>query len=60
MRMKNEIQKELIKKALSSSAIKYVLYSAGVVAIIYVGGIVMKVIGNTTQSFKFMQEAFKK
>jgi|AP45_3_1055517.scaffolds.fasta_scaffold07078_2 bacteriorhodopsin len=55
--MKNKTQNQLINDLLQSSTVKYVLYGIGAIALIYVSGIVMKVVGNTANSYKFMSNA---
>ena len=60
MQTKEDFQKQAIKEVISSDYVKYALYGVGAVIAIYLSGIVMKVIGNTTHSYKYMQEAFKK
>jgi bacteriorhodopsin len=57
--MKNKTQNQLINDLLQSNTVKYVLYGIGGIALIYVGGIVMKVVGNTAISYKFMSNALK-
>jgi hypothetical protein len=57
--MKNNIKNELVKDLLKSKAIKFTLYGAGAIAVIYLSGIVMRVLGKTAQSYKFMSDSFK-
>ena len=54
-----DYQMEFFDSNLKSNPIKYVLYDIGTIALIYVSGIVMKVIGNTAQSYKFMNNSIK-
>jgi hypothetical protein len=54
-----DYQMELFDSILKSKPIKYVLYGISAIALIYVGGIVMKVVGNTANSYKFMSNALK-
>jgi|TARA_B110000908_G_scaffold163706_1_gene210671 bacteriorhodopsin len=58
MKSKNH-QMELFDSILKSKTIKYVLYGIGAIALIYVSGIVMKVVGSTANSYKFMSNALK-
>ena len=55
-----DYQMELFDSILESKPIKYVLYGIGAIAILYVSGIVMKVVGSTANSYKFMSNALKK
>ena len=50
---------ELFDSILKSKTIKYVLYGISAIGLIYVSGIVMRVVGNTTNSYKFMSNAIK-
>jgi len=58
MKSKNH-QMELFDSILKSKTIKYVLYGIGAIGLIYVSGIVMRVVGNTTNSYKFMNNSIK-
>ena len=49
----------ILKSIMDNKITLYVLYGVGVIVIIYVGGFVMKIIGNTTLSYKSMNKAFK-
>ena len=57
--MKKINQNELIDDILKNNFIKYALYGIVLVGGLYVSGIVMKVIGNTAQSYKFMNNSIK-
>ena len=59
MKIKEDFQKQAVKEILSSDYVKYTLYGLGAIAIIYVSGIIMKVIGNTANSYKFMSNSLK-
>jgi hypothetical protein len=59
MKTKEDFQKQAVKEILSSDYMKYTLYGLGAIAIIYVSGIIMKVIGNTANSYKFMSNSLK-
>jgi bacteriorhodopsin len=59
MKTKEDFQKQAVKEILSSDYVKYTLYGLGAIAIIYVSGIIMKVIGNTANSYKFMSNSLK-
>ena len=60
MQTKEDFQRQAIDEVFSSDYVKYALYSVGAVIAIFLSGIIMKVVGNTTHSYKYMQEAFKK
>jgi len=49
----------ILKSIMDNKITLYVLYGVGAIVIIYVGGFVMKIIGNTTLSYKSMNKAFK-
>jgi hypothetical protein len=49
----------ILKSIIDNKITLYVLYGVGAIVIIYVGGFVMKIIGNTTLSYKSMNKAFK-
>ena len=57
--MKKKNQNELIKDVLKNKFVKYALYGIVLVGGLYVSGIVMRVIGNTAQSYKFMNNSIK-
>jgi len=57
--MKKINQNELINDILKNKFIKYTLYGIVFVGGLYVSGIVMRVIGNTAQSYKFMNNSIK-
>ena len=57
--MKKINQNELINDILKNKLIKYTLYGIVFVGGLYVSGIVMRVIGNTAQSYKFMNNSIK-
>jgi hypothetical protein len=59
MKTKEDFQKQAVKEILSSDYVKYALYGVGAITIIYLSGIVMKVVGNTANSYKFMSNALK-
>jgi hypothetical protein len=59
MIQKDDFKKQAINDLLQSNTVKYVLYGVVAIALIYVGGIVMKVVGNTANSYKFMSNALK-
>ena len=59
MKTKEDFQKQAVKEILSSDYVKYTLYGLGAIAIIYVSGIIMKVIGNTANSYNFMSNSLK-
>ena len=58
MQTKKDFQKQAIE-VLSSDYVKYALYAVGAVIAIYLSGIIMRVIGNTAQSYKFMNNSIK-
>ncbi|MDC3306214.1 hypothetical protein OAV36_04730 [Flavobacteriales bacterium] len=57
--MKKIDQKELIDDIFKNKFVKYALYGIVLVAGLYVSGIVMRVIGNTAESYKFMNNSIK-
>ena len=57
--MKKIDQKELIEDILKNKFFKYTLYAVLLVGGLYVSGIIMRVIGNTAQSYKFMNNSIK-
>jgi hypothetical protein len=57
--MKKIEQKELINDILKNKFVKYALYGIVLVGGLYVSGIVMKVVGNTAQSYRFMNNSIK-
>ena len=57
--MKKVDQKELINDIFKNKFVKYALYGIVLVGGLYVSGIVMKVIGNTAQSYRFMNNSIK-
>ena len=57
--MKKKNQNELINDIFKNMFVKYALYGIVLVGGLYVSGIVMKVIGNTAQSYKFMNNSIK-
>ena len=57
--MKKINQNELINDILKNKFIKYALYGMVLVGGLYVSGIFMRVIGNTAQSYKFMNNSIK-
>jgi hypothetical protein len=54
-----DYQMEFFDSILKSNPIKYVLYDIGTIALIYVSGIVMRVVGNTANSYRFMSNSIK-
>ena len=60
MMLKKDKEGNIILKSIMDNKITlYFLYGVGAIVIIYVGGFVMKIIGNTTLSYKSMNKAFK-
>ena len=57
--MKKKNQNELINDIFKNKFVKYALYGIVLVGGFYVSGIVMKVIGNTAQSYRFMNNSIK-
>ena len=57
--MKKIDQKELIEDIFKNKFVKYTLYGIVLVGGLYGSGIVMRVIGNTAQSYKFMNNSIK-
>ena len=57
--MKMKIQNELINDIFKNTYVQYALYGIVLVSGLYVSGIVMKIIGNTANSYKFMSNAIK-
>ena len=55
--MKKKNQNELINDIFKNMFVKYALYGIVLVGGLYVSGIVMRVIGNTAQSYKFMNNS---
>jgi len=55
-----EQKKNKIQEYMNEENIEYALWTAGALLLIYVGGVVMKVVGNTANSFKYMSNAFKR
>jgi hypothetical protein len=57
--MKKIDQNELINDIFKNKFVKYALYGIVLVGGLYVSGTVMRVIGNTAQSYKFMNNSIK-
>ena len=57
--MKKKNQNEMINDIYKNKFVKYALYGIALVGGLYVSGIVMKIIGNTANSYKFMSNAIK-
>ena len=57
--MKKIDQNELINDILKNKFVKYTLYGIVLVGGLYVSGIVMRVIGNTAQSYNYMNNSIK-
>ena len=57
--MKKKNQNEMINDIYKNKFVKYALYGIVLVGGLYVSGIVMRVIGNTAQSYKFMNNSIK-
>jgi hypothetical protein len=53
-------KKNKIQEYMNEENVEYALWAAGALLFIYVGGIVMKLVGRTANSFKYMSNAFKK
>ena len=54
-----EEKKNKLQEYMNEEYIEYTLWVAGALLIIYVSGIVMRVIGHTAQSYKFMNNSIK-
>ncbi len=59
MQTKEDFQKQAVKEILSSDYVRFTLYGVGAIALVYVSGIIMKVVGNTANSYNFMSNALK-
>ena len=57
--MKKIDQNELINDIFKNKFVKYALYGIVFVGGLYVSGIVMRVIGHTAESYKFMNNSIK-
>jgi hypothetical protein len=54
-----EEKKNKLQEYMNEEYIEYTLWVAGALLIIYVSGIVMRVVGNTANSYKFMNNSIK-
>ena len=54
-----EPKKNKIQEYMNEEYIEYTLWVAGALLIIYVSGIVMRVVGNTANSYRFMSNSIK-
>tara|TARA_B100000795_G_C22653800_1_gene381332 strand:- start:177 stop:350 length:174 start_codon:yes stop_codon:yes gene_type:complete len=52
-------KKNKIQEYMNEEYIEYTLWVAGALLLIYVSGIVMRVVGNTANSYKFMANSIK-
>ena len=52
-------KKNKIQEYMNEEYIEYTLWAAGALLLIYVSGIVMRVVGNTANSYKFMANSIK-
>jgi hypothetical protein len=57
--MEKKNQNELINDIFKNKYVKYAFYAIVLVGGIYVSGIIMRVIGTTAQSYKFMNNSIK-
>jgi hypothetical protein len=56
--MKKEKSNKL-REYVSEDVIEYVLWGGGALLFVYVSGLVMKLLGDTANSFKYMSNSFR-